>query len=237
MTDRTSFPALSALVAAGALMLAAGAVAAQGASQGPPKGTPEHAAAATKRVNAAFFKANAARTPDWPSYGLDYAETRFSKLDQINASNVKDIGLVWSYNLESNRGVQATPVVVDGIMYVTASWSVVHAIDARTGKRLWTHDPKVPKDFGSKGCCDVVNRGVAVHEGKVFVASYDGRLIALDAATGKVAWEKDTIENRRFSYTVTGAPRVYKGKVIIGNGGAEYGVRGYLTAYDAHTGA
>ncbi len=237
MTDRTPFPALSALVAAGALMLAAGTVAAQGAPQGPPKGSPEHASAATKRVNAAFFKANAARTPDWPSYGLDYAETRFSKLDQVNAANVKDLGLVWSYNLESNRGVQATPVVVDGIMYVTASWSVVHAIDARTGKRLWSHDPKVPKDFGSKGCCDVVNRGVAVHEGKVFVASYDGRLIALDAATGKVAWEKDTIENRKFSYTVTGAPRVYKGKVIIGNGGAEYGVRGYLTAYDAHTGA
>ena len=163
------------------------------AQPGPAKGSPEHAAAATKKVNAAFFKANAARTPDWPSYGLDYAETRFSKLDQVNTSNVKDLGLVWSYNLESNRGVQATPLVVDGIMYVTASWSVVHALDARTGKPLWTFDPKVPKSFGSKGCCDVVNRGVAIHEGKVFVASYDGRLFALDAATGKVAWEKDTI--------------------------------------------
>ncbi|MFZ4759301.1 MAG: PQQ-binding-like beta-propeller repeat protein, partial [Burkholderiaceae bacterium] len=221
----------------GAFVCAAFALFAPPVSASPAKGSAEHAAAATKRVNGAFFKANTARTPDWPSYGLDYAETRFSKLAQIDTGNVKDLGLVWSYNLESNRGVQATPLVVDGIMYVTASWSIVHAIDARTGKALWTYDPKVPKSFGSKGCCDVVNRGVAIHEGKVFVASYDGRLIALDAATGKVAWEKDTIENRKFSYTITGAPRVYKGKVIIGNGGAEYGVRGYLTAYDAHTGA
>jgi PQQ-dependent dehydrogenase (methanol/ethanol family) len=205
-------------------------------AQSPAKGSPEHIRVATAKVNEAFMKANTRQTADWPSYGLDYAETRFSRLNQINAGNVKDLGLVWSYNLESTRGVEATPLVVDGIMYVTASWSIVHAVDVRTGKRIWTFDPKVPRDGGFKGCCDVVNRGVALHEGKVFVASYDGRLIALDAATGQRLWEKDTIIDRKFSYTITGAPRVFKGKVIIGNGGAEYGVRGYITAYDAKTG-
>jgi PQQ-dependent dehydrogenase (methanol/ethanol family) len=200
------------------------------------KGSPDHIKAATGRVDGAFIRANAAKTPDWPSYGLDYAETRFSRLDQINAGNVKDLGLAWSYNLESTRGVEATPLVVDGIMYVTASWSVVHAVDVRTGKKIWSFDPKVDKSKGFRGCCDVVNRGVALHQGKVFVAAYDGRLIALDAATGQPVWEKDTIVDRSKSYTITGAPRVFKGKVIIGNGGAEYGVRGYVSAYDANTG-
>ncbi len=201
-----------------------------------PKGSAKHIATVTQKVNGNFMKANAAKTNDWPSYGLDYAETRFSRLTAINENNVKDLGLVWSYNLESTRGVEATPLVVDGIMYVSASWSIVHAVDVRTGKRIWTYDPKVPREGGYKGCCDVVNRGVALHEGKVFVASYDGRLIALNAATGEKVWEKDTIENKKMSYTITGAPRVFKGKVIIGNGGADLGVRGYITAYDAKTG-
>jgi PQQ-dependent dehydrogenase (methanol/ethanol family) len=202
----------------------------------PAKGSPEHVRAVTGKVDGASIRANAARGADWPSYGLDYAETRFSRLGQISAANVKDLGLVWSYDLESNRGVEATPLVVDGIMYVTGSWSIVHAIDVRSGKRLWVFDPKVDREAGYKGCCDVVNRGVAVWKGRVYVAAYDGRLIALDAATGTKAWEVDTIIDRKFSYTVTGAPRVFKGKVIIGNGGAEYGVRGYITAYDAATG-
>src|SRR5262249_36044194 len=157
-------------------------------------------------------------------------------LTQVNAGNARNLGLVWSYDLESTRGVEATPVVVDGIMYVTASWSVVHAINARTGKRLWTYDPKVDREGAWKGCCDVGNRGVAIWKGKVYVGAYDGRLIALDAATGKVAWERDTIIDRSRPYTITGAPRVVKGNVIIGNGGAELGVRGYVTAYDAATG-
>ncbi|SOY87518.1 PQQ-dependent dehydrogenase, methanol/ethanol family [Cupriavidus taiwanensis] len=195
---------------------------------------PRNAAA---KVDGAFISANASTTRDWPSHGLDYAETRFSRLRQIDTANVRDLGLVWSYNLESTRGVEATPLVVDGVMYVTASWSVVHAVDARTGKRLWSFDPKVDRALGYRGCCDVVNRGVALYQGKVFVAAYDGRLIALDAASGRKLWEQDTIIDRRYSYTITGAPRVFKGKVIIGNGGAEFGVRGYITAYDAATGA
>lgn len=204
--------------------------------QAPAKGSSEHIAAATKRVDAAFMQANAARTADWPSYGLDYAETRYSKLNQVNTNTVKNLGLVWSYNLESTRGVEATPVVVDGIMYVTASWSVVHAVDVRTGQRIWTYDPKIDRALGSKGCCDVVNRGVALHKGKVYVGAFDGRLIALDAATGKVVWEVDTVIDHSRPYTITGAPRVFKDKVIIGNGGAEFGVRGYVTAYDAASG-
>jgi len=205
-------------------------------AQAPAKGSPEHIKAVTSAVDGASIKANTATSNDWPTIGLDYAETRFSKLNQVNADNVKKLGLVWSYPLESSRGVEATPVVVDGIMYQTASWSVVHAIDARTGKQLWTYDPKVDRSKGYRGCCDVVNRGVALWKGRVFVAAYDGRLIALDAATGKVVWEKDTVENKNFSYTITGAPRVFNGKVVIGNGGAEYGARGYVTAYDAETG-
>ncbi|KQP46199.1 PQQ-dependent dehydrogenase, methanol/ethanol family [Pseudorhodoferax sp. Leaf274] len=196
----------------------------------------ERAATAVKKVDGTFIQANVAKTPDWPSYGLDYAETRHSKLDQINAGNVKQLGLVWSYDLESTRGVEATPLVVDGVMYVTASWSVVHAIDARTGQRIWSYDPQVDKSKGFRGCCDVVNRGVALWQGKVYVGAYDGRLIALDAASGRVLWHKDTLIDHARSYTITGAPRVFKGKVIIGNGGAEYGVRGYVTAYDAETG-
>lgn len=219
-----------------AACLAAFAMAVPAMAFAQAKASPEHIRSVTARVDGAAIQANATTTRDWPSYGLDYAETRFSRLKQIDTANVKDLGLVWSYDLESNRGVEATPVVIDGIMYVTASWSVVHALDVRTGKRLWTFDPKVNKADGYKGCCDVVNRGVAVWKGKVFVAAYDGRLFALDAASGSKAWEVDTIIDRKFSYTITGAPRVYKGKVIIGNGGAEYGVRGYITAYDADTG-
>jgi quinohemoprotein ethanol dehydrogenase len=205
-------------------------------AQTPAKGSPEHIKAVTSAVDGASIRANTAMSNDWPTIGLDYAETRFSKLREINTDNVKKLGLVWSYPLESSRGVEATPLVVDGIMYVTASWSVVHAIDARTGKRLWSYDPKVDRGIGYKGCCDVVNRGVALWKGKVFVGVYDGRLVALDAATGKVAWEKDTLISKEHSYTITGAPRVFNGKVLIGNGGAEYGVRGYITAYDAETG-
>ena len=233
--NTTPFARLGWRAAAG--LLASLALSATALAQAPAKGSAAHITATVNKVNAAFMKSNAQQTADWPSYGLDYAETRHSRLNQISTANVKELGLVWSYNLESKRGVESTPLVVDGIMYVTASWSVVHAVDVRTGKRIWSYDPKVPREAGYKGCCDVVNRGVALHEGKVFVASYDGRLIALDAATGKVAWEKDTIIDRKFSYTITGAPRVFKGNVIIGNGGAEYGVRGYITAYDAKSGA
>jgi quinohemoprotein ethanol dehydrogenase len=220
------------LLAAGLTLTFAGSAMAQD----PAKGSAQHIKAVTSAIDTAAIKANAATTKDWLNYGLDYGDTRFSKLNQINTENIKNLGPMWTYSLESIRGVEATPIVVDGIMYVTASWSVVHAVDARTGKRLWTFDPGVDRAKGYRGCCDVVNRGVALYKGKVFVGAYDGRLIALDAATGKKVWETDTITDHSHSYTITGAPRVVNGKVLIGNGGAEYGVRGYISAYDSETG-
>ena len=230
-TQRTPLGFLVAVSAIAAL-----AVATTVSAETPTKGSPEHIKAVTSAVDDAAIKSNAATTDDWLNYGLDYGETRYSKLTQVNADNVKNLGLKWSYNLESIRGVESTPLVVDGIMYVTASWSVVHAVDVRTGKRIWSFDPGVDRSRGYRGCCDVVNRGVALYKGKVYVGAYDGRLVAIDAVTGKKLWEKDTLIDHSRSYTITGAPRVVKGRVIIGNGGAEYGVRGYVSAYDAETG-
>jgi len=172
---------------------------------------------------------------EWLTYNGSPNEQRYSPLDQINDKNVTDLNLVWSFSTNSARGLEATPLVVGGVMYTTAPWSVVYAIDARTGKQIWSYDPKVPKEWGQKACCDVVNRGVAVYKGKVYVATLDARLVALDAATGKVAWEERTTEKDK-PYTITGAPRIVNGRVVIGNGGSEYGVRGYVSAYDAESG-
>jgi quinohemoprotein ethanol dehydrogenase len=172
---------------------------------------------------------------NWMSYGRTYNEQRFSPLKQINDQNVGQLALAWYADVDSNRGDEATPIVVDGVMYFTTSWSRVFAVKAATGEKLWSYDPKVPPEWAINACCDVVNRGVAVWRGKVFVATLDGRLVALDASTGKPAWETLTIDPH-YRYTITGAPRVVKGKILIGNGGSEYGVRGYISAYDAETG-
>ena len=172
---------------------------------------------------------------DWLTHGLNYAEDRFSLLDQINKDNVKDLGLAWTIDLASKRGVEATPLYTEGLMYVTGAWSVVYAIDAKKGNILWKYDPKVPGKTAERLCCDVVNRGVALYKGNIYVGTLDGRLIALDAKTGKPQWEVLTVDTTK-PYSITGAPRVVDGKVIIGNGGAEFGVRGYITAYDAISG-
>ncbi|MBZ5659696.1 MAG: PQQ-dependent dehydrogenase, methanol/ethanol family [Acidobacteriia bacterium] len=180
--------------------------------------------------------ANADREPgNWLSHGRTYNEQRFSPLKIINDKNVTRMGLAWHYDLDTRRGQEATPLVVDGVMYFSTAWSKVVALQAATGKPLWTYDPKVPPEWAVNACCDVVNRGVAIWGGKVFVGTLDGRLVALDAVTGKPVWEKLTIDPK-FRYTITGAPRVVKGKVLIGNGGAEMNVRGYISAYDAETG-
>lgn len=179
---------------------------------------------------------NEKSTSEWLSYGLDYSETRHSRLDSINTDNVGELGLAWSYGLESRRGVESTAIVVDGVMFVTASWSIVHALDAVTGEKLWVYDPEVPREWGYKGCCDVVNRGVAIYEGTVFVGSFDGFLHAVDATSGALKWKVDTREDSDQLITITGAPRVINGKVIIGGGGSEYNVRGYVSAYDAESG-
>lgn len=173
---------------------------------------------------------------DWAMTGFNYAEQRYSPLDQINAGNVAKLGLAWFADLPDARGQEATPVIVDGQMFVTGPWSKVFAYDATSGKKLWEFDPGVDKQKGVQACCDVVNRGVAVWKGRVYVGTLDGRLIALDATTGKQDWSVQTTDNSK-PYTITGAPRVVKDMVVIGNGGAEFGVRGYVTAYDAATGA
>jgi quinohemoprotein ethanol dehydrogenase len=172
---------------------------------------------------------------DWITTGRDYAETHYSPLREINTANVKRLGLAWSQDMETKRGLEATPIVVNGVMYVTGAWSVVYAFDAATGKRLWRWDPEVSKAWGQRACCDVVNRGVAVYGNSVYVGTLDGRLAAINASNGIPQWQVQTTDKNQ-SYSITGAPRVVKGKVIIGNGGAEYGVRGYVSAYDAGTG-
>ncbi|MGB9460651.1 MAG: PQQ-dependent dehydrogenase, methanol/ethanol family [Candidatus Acidiferrum sp.] len=172
---------------------------------------------------------------NWMSQGRTYNEQRFSPLTQINDQNAGQLGLAWYVDLDAKRGQEATPIVVDGVMYFSTAWSKVFAVNAATGEKLWSYDPKVPPEWGVRACCDVVNRGVAVWHGKVFVGTLDGRLVALDAASGKPVWETLTIDPN-YRFTITGAPRVVKGKVLIGNGGAEFGVRGYVSAYDADTG-
>ena len=173
---------------------------------------------------------------NWIAHGRTYEEQRFSPLLKINKDSVSDLGLAWYKDMGTNRALEATPIVVDGIMFFTSTWSRVYAVEAKTGKTIWKFDPEVPGEWARKACCDIVNRGVAVYEGKVFFASLDGRLFSLNAETGEKIWEVDTITDRSRAYTITGAPRVAKGKVFIGNGGAEYGVRGYVTAYDSETG-
>ncbi|HSM97206.1 MAG TPA: PQQ-binding-like beta-propeller repeat protein, partial [Rhizomicrobium sp.] len=181
--------------------------------------------------------ANADADPgEWLSHGRTYSEQRFSPLDKINTTNVKNLGVAWEYRTYSVRGLEATPIVSDGVMFITLPWSKVIALDAKTGKEIWQYDPKVPGATGRFACCDVVNRGVALWKGAVYVGTLDGRLIKLDAKTGKVLWTVDTVENHAHTYTITGAPRVFDGLVVIGNGGAEYDSRGYVSAFDANTG-
>ena len=173
---------------------------------------------------------------NWLSYGRTSDEQRFSPLTQVSDANVGQLGLAWSSNLDTARGQEATPIVVDGVMYVSTAWSMVKAYDAATGKALWSYDPKVPRERLVDVCCDAVNRGVAVYKGKVYVGTIAGHLVALNADTGAVLWDKQTTPAGSHM-TITGAPRIAKGRVLIGSAGAEYNTRGYLAAYDAETGA
>lgn len=172
---------------------------------------------------------------NWLAHGRTHDEQRFSPARKINDGNIGSLGLAWYFDIPTKRGIEATPLVIDGVMYVTGAWSIVYALDARSGKPLWIYDPAVPKLWAKYACCDVVNRGVAAWGNNVYVGTLDGYLVALDARSGEVVWRTDTIDRDK-PYTITGAPRVVKGKVLIGNGGGEYGVRGYVTAYDAETG-
>jgi quinohemoprotein ethanol dehydrogenase len=193
---------------------------------------------------------NAGKSNEWLMAAGNYEATRYSPLKQVNASNVNRLGLAWYYDTDSLPGtLEASPVISNGTLYATLTWGVVFAVDARTGKQKWRWDPQVGhQNFppGSEGnpnkvrtgpslCCGPGNRGVAVYDNKVYVGTLDARLVALDAETGKVVWSVQTAD-KNADYSITGAPLVVKGKVIIGNGGGEFAVRGFLSAYDAKTG-
>jgi len=199
-------------------------------------GTPTPATGAavdTKRLVEAASPANAAH---WMSYGRDYSEQRYSPLEQITADNAGQLGLTWYADLSERGGsYETTPVAVDGRIYITSPWSKVYAFDAKTGKQLWKYDPKVPGAFAVKLCCGIVNRGVAVWKGKVIWGTLDGRLVAVDAKSGKKLWEKQ-VTDPSLTLSITGAPRIADGRIFIGEAGAEFHQRGYLAAYSADNG-
>ncbi|WEK46595.1 MAG: PQQ-dependent dehydrogenase, methanol/ethanol family [Candidatus Andeanibacterium colombiense] len=176
-----------------------------------------------------------ANVGDWQSYSRTWDEQRFSPLTQINDKNVQRLGLAWYADLGTYRGVQASPLVVDGILYNESIYNVVTAYDGKTGKQLWTYDPKVGPEWARLACCGPSARGIAAWHGKLYIGALDGRLIAIDAKDGHEIWTAQTFPPGH-EYSITGAPRVYDGKVVIGNGGADYGSRGFVTAWDAETG-
>ncbi len=176
----------------------------------------------------------AAAPGEWLGYGRDYHEQRFSPLDQVNTSTVKNLGLTWHYDFGDRQGLESTPIVHNGVIYVSTDFAEVFAFDARTGKKLWNYEPNT-RLWQVNTCCSPANRGVAIWGDKIFVGALDGRLIALNAKTGKVAWTTQTFP-KTTRLSITGAPRVINGVVIIGNGGAELGVRGFVAGYDAETG-
>jgi len=182
---------------------------------------------------------NAEREPGvWMSSGRTYNEQRFSPLKNINEKNVSRLGLAWYHDLDTARGNEATPVVVDGVIYTTEPWNITTALDAKTGKVIWVFDPKVKRERSRFACCDVVTRGLALWNGKVIIGALDGRVIAIDAKTGKEVWSFNSFAGQEnMPLTITGAPRVFDGKVLIGNGGADMGARGFVTALDADTGS
>jgi quinohemoprotein ethanol dehydrogenase len=191
----------------------------------------------TQRVDDGVLKNTAKSGDEWLTYGQNPGETRYSPLKQIDASNVGRLGLAWSYDVGQGGGNQeATPLVWNGTLYGITNWSVVFALDARTGKERWRWDPEVNQTAVFKSiCCGVVNRGVAIYQNMIIAPIIDGRLEALDAETGKPVWES-RVAYPQENYSITMAPRIAKGKVIVGVSGSEYPVRGFFAAFDANTG-
>jgi quinohemoprotein ethanol dehydrogenase len=174
---------------------------------------------------------------NWLGYGRTYSEQRYSPLLQINDKNVKDVGIEWYLDLPNDRSLTGTPLVVDGVLFFNGSYNVIRAVEAKSGRVLWEYDPKVIEHSGDR--LRILwdwNRGIAYWKGKVIMATIDGRLIAIDAKTGKEIWTTQTFDPE-LPLFITGAPKVFKDKVIIGNGGTEWSAsRGFVTAYDAQTG-
>jgi len=197
------------------------------------KAAPESSPLPTEGVTDAMIAA--APAEEWLSYGRDYGEQRFSPLAQVNAGNVGQLGLAWYADLDTARGQEATPLMHDGVLYIATAWSKVLAFDAKSGALKWSYDPEVPRATLAAACCDAVNRGVALYGDKVYVATLNGYLVALNQADGSVAWSTEVVPDHD-NYTITGAPRIAKGKVLIGSGGAEFKARGFIAAYDWQTG-
>src|SRR5580698_7399791 len=195
----------------------------------------EPAAAPAANVTAQRLLHADSEPSQWLTYGGDYNEQRYSRLTGITRENVKQLGLKWFADYDTNLSQDGTPLYIDGVIYVTTAWSKVYAFDAATGKTLWEYDPKTPGEWIRNVCCGIVNRGLAAYNGKIYVGTLDGRLVALNAKDGKEVWSTLTIDKSKH-YSITSAPRIAKGKVYIGESGGEYGVRGYLSAYDAQTG-
>ncbi|MBK7116430.1 MAG: PQQ-binding-like beta-propeller repeat protein [Proteobacteria bacterium] len=167
----------------------------------------------------------------WLTTGRDFGKTHYSPLDSINEQTVSRLGFAWQLETGTNRGMEATPIVIDGVMYTSGVAGRVYALDAASGKVLWQFEPQINGKALRGSCCDMVNRGVAVWQGKVYVAAIDGVLYALDAASGKELWRADTVDDKQRGYSVTGAPEIAGKVVVIGNGGSEFDARGYVTAY------
>ncbi len=195
------------------------------------------ASAQNRKVDETALKNSGKTGEDWLTYGLSQGETRFSPLNQINAGNVNRLGLAWSYDMGTGGGGQeATPLVWNGTIYGITNWSVVFAVDARTGKERWRWDPEVNQNAVRPAiCCGVVNRGVAIYQGLIIAPVIDGRLQAHDAETGKIVWEA-RVAYSQDGHTITMAPRIAKDKVIIGVSGGDRPTRGFFAAYDALTG-
>lgn len=199
------------------------------------KGSQEHIATITSAIDDDMLANADGYKGDWLSYGRNYSETRYSELTQINKENIGQLGLAWAAELGTTKGIQATPIVVDGILFFSGPKNVVYAFDTRTGKEIWKFDAELNPDRFSDLCCGFVNRGLAIYKGDLFMGTLDGRLVSINAATGTKNWEVLTIPEDG-KHSITGAPRIANGKVIIGNGGAELGARGFVSAYDAATG-
>jgi quinohemoprotein ethanol dehydrogenase len=227
---RTGFSVLLGAVAL------AGLTACKKAPEVPAAATAQTAPLASGKIDRERLLAATNEAGAWLTGGRDFGKTHYSPLDLINQQSVAGLGFAWQLETGTVRGMEATPIVVDGVMYTSGVAGRVYALDARNGKTLWQFEPQVNGKVNRGACCDQVNRGVAVWQGKVYVAAFDGILYALNAIDGKVLWQADTIDDKQRGYSVTGAPQVAGKVVVIGNGGAEFDARGYVTAYDLETG-
>ena len=226
------YPALAALLA-----LSACGNDQQAGTGEPADGAPAYVNASTSLITEDRLIGADSEPGNWMTNGRSYRETHYSPLALINDGNIGDLGLAWTFDLDDHRGQESTPLIVNGVMYVSTAWSRLKALDAKTGALIWEYDPEVPPEDAARTCCDAVNRGAVLWNDKVYIGTLDGRLVAVDAKTGEEVWSVDTLEGETGSYNITGAPRVGGGKVFIGQGGGDRGSRGFATAYDAETGA